>query len=390
MVDNEEPDVLSAQTPSCRAPIASLDCMDEVSETAGSMRVGLSRCLSKQTSINISPGIRYRNLGKSGLRVSNLGLGTWISFGALIPNEVADEILTVAYDNGVNVFDTAEIYTGGSSCVHKGRMSSYKAEVLLGKMLKRKCWRRSSYVVTTKLYWGNRADMERGLSRKCIIEGVKGALERIQLEYVDVIFANKADPLCPMEEVVRAFTFCINQGWIMYWGTSRWSPMEIMEAYTVARQFNLIPPTCEQAEYHMFCREKTETQLPELYHKIGVGAMCWSPMSLNLGNNKFDDTMALVTRSSFKGCMVSKEKRNGKVNEVARLAEKLGCTLSQLMTAWCLRNEHVHCTLVGATSVDEMLEQIQALQLMPRLSTNVINELERILDNKPIRLPVRR
>ncbi|XP_013792029.1 voltage-gated potassium channel subunit beta-3-like, partial [Limulus polyphemus] len=181
---------------------------------------------------------------------------TWVTFGSQISEEVAEDILTIAYESGINVFDTADIYASG------------RAELLLGKILKKKGWRRSSYVITTKLFWGGKPDTERGLSRKQIIEGLKASLERLQLGYVDILFINKADPMCPMEEVVRACTYCINQGLAMYWGTSRWTPIEIMEAYTVARQFNLIPPIVEQTEYHMFQREKVEISLPELFHKI--------------------------------------------------------------------------------------------------------------------------
>ncbi|NXJ14644.1 KCAB1 protein, partial [Odontophorus gujanensis] len=211
---------------------------------------------SSESSIK-QPGMKYRNLGKSGLRVSCLGLGTWVTFGGQITDEMAEQLMTLAYDNGINLFDTAEVYAAG------------KAEVVLGNIIKKKGWRRSSLVITTKIFWGGKAETERGLSRKHIIEGLKASLERLQLDYVDVVFANRPDPNTPMEETVRAMTHVINQGMAMYWGTSRWSSMEIMEAYSVARQFNLIPPICEQAEYHMFQREKVEVQLPELFHKIG-------------------------------------------------------------------------------------------------------------------------
>uniref|UniRef100_H3CA90 NADP-dependent oxidoreductase domain-containing protein n=1 Tax=Tetraodon nigroviridis TaxID=99883 RepID=H3CA90_TETNG len=216
------------------------------------------RHISLKESTGKHTGMKYRNLGKSGLRVSCLGLGTWVTFGGQISDEVAEQLMTIAYEGGVNLFDTAEVYAGG------------RAEVILGSIIKKKCWRRSSLVITTKLYWGGKAETERGLSRKHIIEaGLKGSLQRMQLEYVDVVFANRPDSNTPIAEIVRAMTYVINQGMAMYWGTSRWTAMEIMEAYSVARQFNLIPPVCEQAEYHLFQREKVEIQLPELYHKIG-------------------------------------------------------------------------------------------------------------------------
>nr|XP_015195994.1 PREDICTED: voltage-gated potassium channel subunit beta-1-like isoform X1 [Lepisosteus oculatus] len=233
-------------------------------------------------------GMIYRNLGKSGLRVSCLGLGTWVTFGSQISDEMAESLMTIAYESGVNLFDTAEVYASG------------RAEVTLGNIIKKKGWRRSSFVVTTKIYWGGQAETERGLSRKHIIEGLKGSLSRLQLEYVDIVFANRTDANSPMEEVVRAMTFVINQGMAMYWGTSRWSAMEIMEAYSVARQFNLIPPVCEQAEYHYFQRDKVEVQLPELYHKIGVGAMTWSPLACGLITGKYSEGVPDCSRAAMK------------------------------------------------------------------------------------------
>ncbi|XP_041629059.1 voltage-gated potassium channel subunit beta-2 isoform X2 [Vulpes lagopus] len=324
-----------------------------------------------------SPGMIYRNLGKSGLRVSCLGLGTWVTFGGQITDEMAEQLMTLAYDNGINLFDTAEVYAAG------------KAEVVLGNIIKKKGWRRSSLVITTKIFWGGKAETERGLSRKHIIEGLKASLERLQLEYVDVVFANRPDPNTPMEgdpfsssksrtfiieETVRAMTHVINQGMAMYWGTSRWSSMEIMEAYSVARQFNLIPPICEQAEYHMFQREKVEVQLPELFHKIGVGAMTWSPLACGIVSGKYDSGIPPYSRASLKGYQWLKDKilseegrrQQAKLKELQAIAERLGCTLPQLAIAWCLRNEGVSSVLLGASSADQLMENIGAIQKTSR------------------------
>ncbi|XP_053516561.1 voltage-gated potassium channel subunit beta-2 isoform X3 [Artibeus jamaicensis] len=351
----------------------------------------------------------YRNLGKSGLRVSCLGLGTWVTFGGQITDEMAEQLMTLAYDNGINLFDTAEVYAAG------------KAEVVLGDIIKKKGWRRSSLVITTKIFWGGKAETERGLSRKHIIEGLKASLERLQLEYVDVVFANRPDPNTPMEETVRAMTHVINQGMAMYWGTSRWSSMEIMEAYSVARQFNLIPPICEQAEYHMFQREKVEVQLPELFHKIGgrpplpspsltptptpathgltspgsplpgVGAMTWSPLACGIVSGKYDSGIPPYSRASLKGYQWLKDKilseegrrQQAKLKELQAIAERLGCTLPQLAIAWCLRNEGVSSVLLGASSTDQLLENIGAIQVLPKLSSSIIHEIDSILGNKP-------
>uniref|UniRef100_U3IUD5 Voltage-gated potassium channel subunit beta-2 n=1 Tax=Anas platyrhynchos platyrhynchos TaxID=8840 RepID=U3IUD5_ANAPP len=308
-----------------------------------------------------SPGMIYRNLGKSGLRVSCLGLGTWVTFGGQITDEMAEQLMTLAYDNGINLFDTAEVYAAG------------KAEVVLGNIIKKKGWRRSSLVITTKIFWGGKAETERGLSRKHIIEGLKASLERLQLDYVDVVFANRPDPNTPMEETVRAMTHVINQGMAMYWGTSRWSSMEIMEAYSVARQFNLIPPICEQAEYHMFQREKVEVQLPELFHKIGVGAMTWSPLACGIVSGKYDGGIPPYSRASLKGYQWLKDKilseegrrQQAKLKELQAIAERLGCTLPQLAIAWCLRNEGVSSVLLGASNADQLMENIGAIQVRP-------------------------
>uniref|UniRef100_A0A671MDL9 Voltage-gated potassium channel subunit beta-2 n=1 Tax=Sinocyclocheilus anshuiensis TaxID=1608454 RepID=A0A671MDL9_9TELE len=298
----------------------------------------------------------YRNLGKSGLRVSCLGLGTWVTFGGQITDEIAEQLMTLAYENGINLFDTAEVYAAGNVPFFFFFFFC----------------RRSSLVITTKIFWGGKAETERGLSRKHIIEGLKASLERLQLEYVDVVFANRPDPNTPMEETVRAMTHVINQGMAMYWGTSRWSPMEIMEAYSVARQFNQIPPICEQSEYHMFQREKVEVQLPELFHKIGVGAMTWSPLACGIISGKYDSGVPAYSRASLKCnvlCMM-----------LFMLYVQHICCSSP---AWCLRNEGVSSVLLGASSTDQLMENIGAIQVLPKLSSSIVHEVDSILGNKP-------
>lgn len=364
-----------------RAPIASLDCMEEFQGCGGdhvSTRSDSQALVSRQSSI--ASTLKYKPLGKSGLRVSQLGLGTWVTFSPLVSEETAEEIVTVAYEAGINLFDLSEAYSGG------------RAEIQLGNILKKKGWRRSSYHVITKVYWNSKGD-ERGLSRKHIIESVKSSLERLQLDYIDVIIIHRADDMCPMEEVVRAASHCIDQGWCMYWGTSRWSAVEIMEAWTNCRQFNCITPIVEQSEYHLFCRSKTELYLPEIYNKIGVGTMAWSPLAIGLISSKMDDGMPVFTRQSFKGYTWLKDKagtedgrkQQARLRELAQLAERLGCTLTQLSVAWSLKNEKLHCVLVGATTVEQLLENINSLQVLPKLKSEHIDALERILDNKPIR-----
>ncbi|XP_021251748.1 voltage-gated potassium channel subunit beta-1 isoform X1 [Numida meleagris] len=335
--------------------------------------------LSLHESVRAQAGMAYRNLGKSGLRVSCLGLGTWVTFGGQISDEVAEQLMTIAYESGVNLFDTAEVYAAG------------KAEVILGNILKKKGWRRSSLVITTKLYWGGKAETERGLSRKHIIEGLRASLQRLQLEYVDVVFANRPDNNTPMEEIVRAMTHVINQGMAMYWGTSRWSAMEIMEAYSVARQFNMIPPVCEQAEYHLFQREKVEVQLPELYHKIGVGAMTWSPLACGIISGKYGNGVPESSRAALKCYQWLKEKiiseegrkQQTKLKDLSPIAERLGCTLPQLAVAWCLRNEGVSSVLLGSSNPEQLIENLGAIQVLPKMTSHIVNEIDNILGNKP-------
>ncbi|XP_037533342.1 voltage-gated potassium channel subunit beta-1a [Nematolebias whitei] len=305
--------------------------------------------------------------------------GTWVTFGGQITDEVAEQLMTIAYESGVNLFDTAEVYAGG------------RAEIILGNIIKKKCWRRSSLVITTKLYWGGKAETERGLSRKHIIEGLKGSLQRMQMEYVDVVFANRPDSNTPMEEIVRAMTYVINQGMAMYWGTSRWTAMEIMEAYSVARQFNLIPPVCEQAEYHLFQREKVEVQLPELYHKIGVGAMTWSPLACGIITGKYENGIPESSRASLKSYQWLKEKivsedgrkQQAKLKELNHIAEKLGCTLPQLAVAWCLRNEGVSSVLLGTSNPNQLTENLGAIQVLPKMTSHVVSDIDHILGNRP-------
>uniref|UniRef100_A0A8C1HXB3 Voltage-gated potassium channel subunit beta-1 n=1 Tax=Cyprinus carpio carpio TaxID=630221 RepID=A0A8C1HXB3_CYPCA len=304
---------------------------------------------------------------------------TWVTFGGQISDEVAEQLMTIAYENGVNLFDTAEVYSAG------------KAEIILGNIIKKKCLRRSSLVITTKLYWGGKAETERGLSRKHIIEGLKGSLQRLQLEYVDVVFANRPDSNTPMEEIVRAMTHIINHGMSMYWGTSRWSAMEIMEAYSVARQFNLIPPVCEQAEYHLFQRDKVEMQLPELYHKIGVGVVSWSPLACGIITGKYENGIPESSRASLKSYQWLKEKilsedgrkQQAKLKELTHIAEKLSCTLPQLAIAWCLRNEGVSSVLLGTSNPAQLTENLGAIQVLPKITAHVASDIDKILGNRP-------
>uniref|UniRef100_A0A8D3AUT3 Voltage-gated potassium channel subunit beta-1 n=1 Tax=Scophthalmus maximus TaxID=52904 RepID=A0A8D3AUT3_SCOMX len=312
-----------------------------------------------QLSVQSVPSCSEQSM-RTGMKYRDLSLDCFPSLFLLplLCQQMAEQLMTLAYENGINLFDTAEVYAAG------------KAEVVLGNIIKKKGWRNKLFENPNSL---------------------KASLERLQLDYVDVVFANRPDPNTPMEETVRAMTHVINQGMAMYWGTSRWSPMEIMEAYSVARQFNQIPPICEQAEYHMFQREKVEVQLPELFHKIGVGAMTWSPLACGIISGKYDGRVPPYSRASLKGYQWLKDKilseegrrQQAKLKELQAIAERLGCTLPQLAIAWCLRNEGVSSVLLGASNTDQLMENIGAIQVLPKLSSSINHEVDSILGNKP-------
>ncbi|XP_017870468.1 PREDICTED: voltage-gated potassium channel subunit beta-2 isoform X3 [Drosophila arizonae] len=400
-MDNASDDSNPVTIYRCRAPIASLDCMEEFSGTGGHLDFGRSISLGSNPALPLrhgstpTPGLRYKNLGKSGLRISNVGLGTWPVFSPGVSDEQAESILKLAIDSGINLFDISEAHS----------------ETEIGKILQRTGWKRTTYVITTKVYWSTKSE-ERGLSRKHIIECVRASLQRLQLNYIDIVIIHKADPMCPMEEVVRAMSYVIQQGWAMYWGTARWSQVEIMEAYTNCRQFNCITPIVEQSEYHMFCREKCELYLPEMYNKIGVGLMAWGPLSMALSDTQNGDKLflpkgsfktksfswtedeinrnaALSPQGSWGKDRIEEGRRHcDRLRDLAALAEKLGCSPTQLSIAWSLKHEPVQCLLLGATSAEQLHQSLQSLQLLPRLSSSVMLELERILENKPVRPPM--
>ncbi|XP_025194115.1 voltage-gated potassium channel subunit beta-2 [Melanaphis sacchari] len=386
----------------CKAPIASLDCMADLGSTteqlcaklqATAVKESVDRVSSAAQSPSLTSGLRYRNLGKSGLRVSNIGLATWTTYNTAINEEQLDAVVTAAYNAGINLFDLTE-----------GPQSSEQAETQLGAILKRKNWKRVSYSVITKIHWHYKSE-ERGLSRKHIIESVRSSVARLQLDYIDIVLIQKADPMCPLEEVVRAMDFLVSEGLIMYWGTAKWSPIDVTEMYTACRQLNCSTPILEQSEYHMLCREKVEIYMPELYNKIGVGLMAWSPLAMGLLPS-FKDSLRSRSSNRTKASSISwnqddrkppsKENneplttRNTKeiLFSISLIAERLGCSLVQLCIAWTLKNESVQCLLLGAATTHQFYHALHGLQLLPKLNSNVMAELERILDNKPVRPPM--
>ena len=323
--------------------------------------------------------MEYRHLGRSGLQVSALSLGGWVTWGNQIGAELAHDTMVEAWRHGVNFFDTAEVYADGQS------------EIALGKAIKRTGWKRSDLVLSTKIFWGGKGVNDRGLSRKHVIEGMRASLSRMELDYVDLVFCHRPDFRTPIEETVRAMNFVIDQGWAFYWGTSEWSAQELMEAYHVARREHLIPPLMEQPEYNMFSRQRLEKEFARLYAEMGLGTTIWSPLASGLLTGKYNDGIPEGTRITLPGYEWLRQEfekeetqRNiEKVKQLTPIAQELGCTTAQMALAWCLKNPHVSTVITGASKVSQVTENMQALEVTPKLTPAVMERIEAILQNKP-------
>lgn len=323
--------------------------------------------------------MEYRNLGGSGLKISALSLGSWVTFGPQMNEEIAGECMQRAYDVGVNFFDNAEVYADGV------------AEEVMGAVLAKKGWDRSSYLVSTKIFWGGPGPNQRGLSRKHIIEGTDAALKRLRVDYVDLIFCHRADLHTPVEETVWAMNQVIQQGKALYWGTSEWPGNRILEAYHVARREHLIPPVMEQPQYHLFHRERFEKEFDPLYERIGLGTTIWSPLAGGLLTGKYNDGIPEGSRGDLSGYEWLRprfegdepQRRIAKVRQLAPIAEELGCSLAQLAIAWCLTNPNVSTVITGASRPEQVSENMKAMDVVGKLSPEVLDRIEKIVDNKP-------
>jgi len=323
--------------------------------------------------------MEYRFLGKSGLKVSALSFGSWVTFGSQVGVDEAYEMMTAAYEAGVNFFDNAEAYNDGT------------AEVIMGEVIKRAGWERESIVLSTKIFWGGEGPNDRGLSRKHIIEGLDASLDRLQVQYVDLLFAHRPDIHTPVEETVRAMNHVINQGKAFYWGTSEWSAQEIREAYGIARQEHLIPPLMEQPQYNMFHRERFEAEYRRLYDQIGLGTTIWSPLASGLLTGKYNEGIPEGSRADLEGYEWLKERftsevaqeRIQKVGRLMPVAEELDCSMAQLALAWCLTNPHVSTVITGASDPSQVMENMKAIAVVEKLTPEVLARIEKILDNKP-------
>ena len=324
--------------------------------------------------------MEYRYLGKSGLKVSALSFGSWVTFGNQMNTDLAYDCMKLAYESGVNFFDNAEVYAAGQS------------EEIMGQVIKRAGWKRSGLVISTKLFWGGGGPNDKGLSRKHIIEGTDASLKRLDMDYVDLIYCHRPDPGTPIEETVRAMDQVINQGKAFYWGTSEWSANQILEAYTIARREHLIPPTMEQPQYHMFHREKVEQEYLRLYEgDIGLGTTIWSPLASGVLTGKYNDGIPDQSRMKLPGYEWLKnlfESEEGqlrleKVRKMTKLADELGISMAEMALAWCLKNPHVSTVITGASRPEQVTQNMKALDAVSKLSSDVMAELEVILDNRP-------
>lgn len=324
--------------------------------------------------------MEYRRLGKTGLQVSALSFGSWITFGKQIGDGVADELMSMAYDNGVNFFDNAEIYARG------------KSEQVMGEILKKKNWQRSSYCVSSKVFFGfeDGKPNQSGLSRKHIFEGCHAALKRLQVDYLDLFFCHRPDKNTPIEETVWAMNLLIQQGKILYWGTSEWANDEIMAAHVFAERHHLIGPSMEQPQYNMFERTKLEKDYLLLFRDFGLGTTIWSPLASGLLTGKYNNGMPTDNRLHIEGMDWLKERTLGdntrldKTKALDAFARELGTSLPKLAIAWCLKNPNVSTVILGASKISQLQENLDALDVLPKLNPAVMEKIDGILQNKPV------
>jgi len=317
----------------------------------------------------------YNYLGSTGLKVSALSLGAWGTYG--VKSESCTECMKLAFESGINFFDNAETYGTNVG----------DAERIMGDSLKELGWKRGDYVISTKIFWGGQGPNDRGVSRKHLLEGMEASLKRLQLDYVDIIFAHRPDLGTPMEEIVRGFTHLVNTGKALYWGTSEWSAQQITEAFWIARLYNLIPPTVEQPQYSMLVRAKMEKEyLPLFSAPYGLGTTIWSPLNSGVLTGKYSKGIPEDSRLAHKSYQEMLKKNLAhvpKVIELEVIANRLGCPMSQLAIAWCLKNKNVSTVLLGASKSEQLKENLGALEVLPKLTPEVMEEIEKILANKP-------
>jgi voltage-dependent potassium channel beta subunit len=335
--------------------------------------------LDREKKRNKGGVMNYRYLGRSGLQVSELSLGSWVTFGNQVGESMARECMAAAYDAGVNFFDNAESYARGES------------EILMGNVLKKLAWRRGSFLVSTKFYWGmhDGPNEKNTLNRKRLLDGMDGSLKRLQLDYVDLVFCHRSDRFTPIEETVWAMHDLVSRGKAVYWGTSEWSAAEIMAAWQIADKHHLHKPVVEQTQYNMFQRQKIELEYSRLYQDLGLGVTIWSPLASGLLTGKYNDGIPDGSRGSLKGYdwlkpYLMDPKRIGKVRLLGSLAADLGISLPHMALAWCLKNPNVSTVITGASRLEQVQENIKAFKAVDKLTPEVMSRIDAILENKPV------
>jgi voltage-dependent potassium channel beta subunit len=323
--------------------------------------------------------MEYRRLGKSGLKVSEFSFGSWVTFGKQVAGGDAVGLMKLAYDNGVNFFDNAEGYESG------------KSELVMGEALKTLGWSRDSFIVSSKVFWGGQKPTQRGLSRKHVTDAAHAALKRLQVDYLDLYFCHRPDIDTPIEETVRAMHDLVAQGKVLYWGTSEWSAQQLTEAYAVAQDLRITPPTMEQPQYNIFERQKVEADYLRLYDLLGLGTTIWSPLASGVLTGKYNDGVPADSRMNLPGYEWLKERLSsdagraqlGKVQKLADLAGEIGISITHLALLWCLANKNVSTVILGASRISQLEGNLAALSHRDKVTPEVLERIDAITGNKP-------
>ena len=324
--------------------------------------------------------MEYRRMGKTGLQLSILSYGSWVTFHKQIDDSIADELMGMAYDSGVNFFDNAEVYAAGES------------EKLMGRVLSKKSWDRTSYVLSSKAYFGWRGKQNKpnqtGLSRKHLTEACHEAMQRLQTDYLDIYFCHRPDKNTPIEEVVWTMNILIQQGKILYWGTSEWSAAEIMEAHRAAAQYGLIGPSVEQPQYNLLERQKMEYEFLMIFKTVGMGTTIWSPLASGLLTGKYNDGIPEGSRFALEGFDWLKNQwmvddKLNKVRQLTEIAREIGTSTATLSIAWCVANPNVTTAILGATKKEQLTENLKALEVLPKLNAEVMQRIDEVMQTKP-------
>jgi voltage-dependent potassium channel beta subunit len=323
-----------------------------------------------------NPSMPYRRLGSSGLQLSMLSFGSWVSFDTQLDDDLALHCMQTAYELGCNFFDNAESYAGGRS------------EEIMGNALAELGWPRKSYVLSTKLFWGIDGDMtnmSNTLNRKYLLQAIEGSLDRLQVDFVDLLFCHRADPNTPIEETVWAMHDIVENGLALYWGTSEWTAAQIREAWQIAERHHLRKPVMEQPQYNLFVRDNVEVELAPLYDEIGLGTTTWSPLASGVLTGKYRDGVPEGARLGLPGYewladrLVTPE-NIAKVERLRPIADELGCSLAQLAIAWCAANPHVSTVITGASRVSQVRDNFAAVEVVERLDADVMARIAAAID----------